>query len=271
MARIISRSAPRRRAAAIGAASLLALTCGRPAPPPGPAPRPSPTSRPATAAVRVVVLGDSLAAGLGLAADEAFPAVVEGLLRERGHAVEVVNAGVSGDTSAGGLARLEWVLQRPADILVVELGGNDALRGQELEATESNLREIVRRGRASGARVLLLGMDVPANYGPDYGGRFAALFERVAGEGRRACRWCRGSCAASPPGPGACRPTASTPPPPASGSSPRTCCPRSRRWCSRRRTPPRAERGSQRRRAMISCALAISSSPSAGSSSPTAT
>jgi acyl-CoA thioesterase-1 len=182
MARIISRSAPRRRAAAIGAASLLALTCGRPAPPPGPAPRPSPTSRPATAAVRVVVLGDSLAAGLGLAADEAFPAVVEGLLRERGHAVEVVNAGVSGDTSAGGLARLEWVLQRPADILVVELGGNDALRGQELEATESNLREIVRRGRASGARVLLLGMDVPANYGPDYGGRFAALFERVAGE-----------------------------------------------------------------------------------------
>jgi acyl-CoA thioesterase-1 len=182
MARIISRSAPRRRAAAIGAASLLALACGRPAPPPVPAPRSSPTSRPATAAVRVVVLGDSLAAGLGLAADEAFPAVVEGLLRERGHAVEVVNAGVSGDTSAGGLARLEWVLQRPADILVVELGGNDALRGQELEATESNLREIVRRGRASGARVLLLGMDVPANYGPDYGGRFAALFERVAGE-----------------------------------------------------------------------------------------
>ncbi len=129
-----------------------------------------------------MVLGDSLAAGLGLAADEAFPAVVERLLRERGHAVEVVNAGVSGDTSAGGLARLAWVLQRPADILVVELGGNDALRGQELETTTANLREIVRRGRAAGARVLLLGMDVPANYGPDYGGRFATLFERVAGE-----------------------------------------------------------------------------------------
>jgi len=182
MARIISRSAPRRGAAAIGAACLLVAACGRPAPSPEPSPRPSPTSRPATAAVRVVVLGDSLAAGLGLAGDEAFPAVVERLLRERGHAVEVVNAGVSGDTSAGGLARLEWVLQRPADILVVELGGNDALRGQELEATAANLREIVRRGRASGARVLLLGMDVPANYGPDYGGRFAALFERVAAE-----------------------------------------------------------------------------------------
>jgi acyl-CoA thioesterase-1 len=182
MARIISRSAPRRRAAATGAALLLAVACGRPAPPPEPAPRPSPTSRPATAAVRVVVLGDSLAAGLGLAAEEAFPAVVENLLRERGHAVEVVNAGVSGDTSAGGLARLEWVLQRPADVLVVELGGNDALRGQQLQATAANLREIVRRGRTAGARVLLLGMDVPANYGPDYGGRFAALYERVAGD-----------------------------------------------------------------------------------------
>jgi acyl-CoA thioesterase-1 len=129
-----------------------------------------------------VVLGDSLAAGLGLAAEEAFPAVVGSLLRERGHAVEVVNAGVSGDTSAGGLARLEWVLQKPAGVLVVELGGNDALRGQELEATAGNLRSIMRRGRASGARVLLLGMDVPANYGPDYGGRFAALYERVAAD-----------------------------------------------------------------------------------------
>lgn len=132
--------------------------------------------------MRIVVLGDSLAAGLGLPAAEAFPAVVESLLRERGHAVEVVNAGVSGDTSAGGLARLDWVLQQPADILVVELGGNDALRGQDLSATEANLREIVRRGRASGARVLLLGMDVPSNYGPDYGSRFAALYERLAEE-----------------------------------------------------------------------------------------
>jgi len=137
----------------------------------------SPTSEPDR---RVVVLGDSLAAGLGLPESEAFPAVVEARLRDRGFDVEVVNAGVSGDTSAGGLARLDWVLQRPADVLVVELGGNDALRGQPVDTTEANLREIVRRGRAAGARVVLLGMDVPTNYGSDYASAFAAIYPRVA-------------------------------------------------------------------------------------------
>jgi acyl-CoA thioesterase-1 len=129
---------------------------------------------------RVVVLGDSLAAGLGLPEADAFPAVVEARLRDCGFDVEVVNAGVSGDTSAGGLARLDWVLQQPADVLVVELGGNDALRGQPVEATAANLREIVRRGRAAGARVVLLGMDVPTNYGADYASAFAAIYSRVA-------------------------------------------------------------------------------------------
>ncbi|HSL18410.1 MAG TPA: arylesterase [Methylomirabilota bacterium] len=144
-----------------------------------PVPAVSPTPEPE---VRVVVLGDSLAAGLGLAESEAFPAVVESALRERGHGLEVVNAGVSGDTTAGGLSRLDWVLQRPTDVLVVELGGNDALRGQPLENTEANLREIVRRGRAAGAEVVLLGMDVPTNYGPDYAAAFAELYPRVAAE-----------------------------------------------------------------------------------------
>jgi acyl-CoA thioesterase-1 len=182
MARIISRSSVFLRLKAMAAAAALAAAaCSQPSQTTVPA-APSPSPDASSGAVRIVVLGDSLAAGLGLAADEAFPAVVERLLRDRGHQVDVVNAGVSGDTSAGGLARLDWVLQRPADILVVELGGNDALRGQDLEATEANLRSIVRRGRAAGARVLLLGMDVPSNYGPDYGSRFAALYERVAAD-----------------------------------------------------------------------------------------
>jgi acyl-CoA thioesterase-1 len=133
-----------------------------------------------TAATTIAVLGDSLSAGFGLPESEAFPAVVEGLLRERGHDVRVLNAGVSGDTTAGGLNRLEWILQQAPEILVVELGGNDALRGQPLENIEANLRQIVRRARERGARVLLLGMDLPTNYGPDYSRDFAAIYERVA-------------------------------------------------------------------------------------------
>jgi acyl-CoA thioesterase-1 len=176
MARIISRSS---FACSLAGAVLLAAACSRAPQTPAPA-APAPTPFPSTAAVRIVVLGDSLAAGLGLAAAEAFPAVVEQLLRSEGHAVEVVNAGVSGDTSAGGLSRVDWVLQRPTEILIVELGGNDALRGQDLENTEANLREIVRRGQAAGARVVLLGMDVPTNYGPDYSRAFSEMYTRIA-------------------------------------------------------------------------------------------
>ena len=180
MRRIISRFGAFRLAlGTVGTVALLAAACAPPTQAPQPT-VPSPTPGHGSDTVRVVVLGDSLAAGLGLPAEDAFPAIVEALLRDRGHTVEVINAGVSGDTSAGGLARLDWVLRQEPQILVVELGGNDALRGQDLEATESNLRSIVRRGRAAGARVLLLGMDVPSNYGPDYGGRFAALYERLA-------------------------------------------------------------------------------------------
>jgi acyl-CoA thioesterase-1 len=133
-----------------------------------------------TAATVVAVLGDSLSAGLGLPESEAFPAVVERMLRELGHDVQVLNAGVSGDTTAGGLNRLDWILQQTPDILVVELGGNDALRGQPLENIEANLRQIVGQAREQGARVLLLGMDLPTNYGPDYTRGFAAIYERVA-------------------------------------------------------------------------------------------
>jgi acyl-CoA thioesterase-1 len=176
MTRIISRLPS---ACALTAAVLLAAACAR-APQNTAQVAPTSTRSQVSAGVRIVVLGDSLAAGLGLAEAEAFPAVVEQLLRSEGHDVEVVNAGVSGDTSAGGLSRVDWVLQQPVDILIVELGGNDALRGQELSNTEANLREIVSRGQAAGARVVLLGMDVPTNYGPDYSRDFSEMYARIA-------------------------------------------------------------------------------------------
>jgi acyl-CoA thioesterase I len=166
-------------------ATLAALIIGCGGPPPS-LPQPAtPTAVPvveAAAATRIVVLGDSLAAGLGLAEADAFPAIAESLLRTDGFDVDIVNAGVSGDTTAGGLSRVDWVLQQPAAILVVELGGNDALRGQPLPNTEKNLREIVRLGREAGAEVVLLGMDVPTNYGPDYATTFAEIYPRIAEE-----------------------------------------------------------------------------------------
>jgi len=166
---------------ALAAVLLAVIACGE-SPIAEPVAPPRPTVRPMPAAVRLVFLGDSLSAGLGLAEADAFPAVVQRLLREAGHEVEVVNAGVSGDTSAGGLSRVNWVLKQKPDILVVELGGNDALRGQPLENVEDNLRQIVGRGRESGAQVVLLGMDLPTNYGADYAGRFAQMYERIARE-----------------------------------------------------------------------------------------
>jgi acyl-CoA thioesterase-1 len=163
-------------------AALLAA-CGGPASP-KPDPAPAPSQQTAAEAVRIVVLGDSIAAGLGLPGNDAFPAIVEDLLRREGHSVDVVNAGVSGDTSAGGLRRIDWILKQRPDILVVELGGNDALRGQPLGNTERNLRQIIRRGQASGAHVLLVGMDIPSNYGPVYAGGFAAMYKTIARDER---------------------------------------------------------------------------------------
>jgi acyl-CoA thioesterase-1 len=158
---------------------MIVVSCGRPQPRQQPA-LPSPLPDPSADTPRIVFLGNSLSAGYGLAEAAAFPAVVQALLGESGIAVEVVNAGVSGDTSAGGLARVDWVLRQEPDVLVVELGANDALRGQPLESTEENLRQIIRRGREAGARVLLLGMDVPTNYGPDYASTFAEMYVRIA-------------------------------------------------------------------------------------------
>ncbi|MDY7095330.1 MAG: GDSL-type esterase/lipase family protein [Acidobacteriota bacterium] len=134
------------------------------------------------APVRIVVLGDSLAAGLSLEEEQAFPALVEEALVEQGLDVEVINAGVSGDTSAGGLRRLDWMLRQDPDIVVVELGGNDGLRGLPVEETESNLRGIIQRSQQAGARVLLTGMQIPSNYGPEYTEKFTAVYPRLAEE-----------------------------------------------------------------------------------------
>ena len=128
----------------------------------------------------VIFLGDSLTAGNGLPADAAFPALVAEMLSEKGRPIRVVNAGVSGDTTSGGLDRVAWLLEQKPDLLVVGLGVKDAFRGQPVERIESNLRAIVTRARAAGARVLLLGMRVPTNYGPDYTEAFAAIYPRVA-------------------------------------------------------------------------------------------
>jgi len=128
----------------------------------------------------IVALGDSLTAGLGVDADEAFPARLQVRLRREGYAYRVVNAGVSGDTTAGGLRRVDWVLRTNPEIVIVALGANDGLRGQSPQAVRANLEEIVARLQAAGARVLLAGMRLPPNYGAEFTKEFEALFPAVA-------------------------------------------------------------------------------------------
>ena len=129
---------------------------------------------------RLAVLGDSLTAGYGLSLDDAFPAQLERALTAEGVSCEVLNAGVSGDTSAGGLARLDWVLGDEPTHLLVELGGNDALRGLPVDALERNLAAIIERARIAGIDVKLAGMLAPPNLGDRYTGAFAAVFPRLA-------------------------------------------------------------------------------------------
>jgi acyl-CoA thioesterase-1 len=151
------------------AAALLAGEAASTAAPPPPPPV-------------VAFLGDSLTAGLGLQESDAYPARVGEMLAAKGKPVRIVNGGVSGDTTAGGLRRVDWLLKQKPAVLVVWLGANDGLRGFPVAETEKNLRAIVRKAKASGAKVLLCGMLVPTNYGPDYGRDFRAIFPRVAKE-----------------------------------------------------------------------------------------
>ena len=132
--------------------------------------------------IRLVALGDSLTAGYMLPADAAFPVVLQKALAARGIAVEIANAGVSGDTSAGGLARLDWSIPDGMDGVILELGANDALRGLDPARTEANLDAIITRLKARNIKVLLAGMLAPRNNGPDYVAAFDGLFPRLAGK-----------------------------------------------------------------------------------------
>ncbi len=131
-------------------------------------------------ACRLSVLGDSLAAGYGVAEADAFPVRLEQALAERGITCTVLNAGVSGDTSAGGLARLEWVLGDQPTHLLVELGGNDALRGLPVEQLRDNLNQIVSTAQQRGVQVVLAGMLAPPNLGRNYGEAFRQVYVDVA-------------------------------------------------------------------------------------------
>jgi acyl-CoA thioesterase-1 len=132
----------------------------------------------------IVALGDSLTAGFGVAPEEAWPALVEARLRREGYPYRVVNAGVSGDTSAGGLRRVDWVLRNRPEVAVVALGANDGLRGLSTDAMRTNLLGIVERLRAAGTRVLVVGMEVPPNYGVAYARAFRGVFPEVARQTR---------------------------------------------------------------------------------------
>lgn len=130
----------------------------------------------------VVFLGDSLTAGLGVQSSEAFPALIARKIRSAGLPFEVENAGLSGDTSAGGLRRIEWLLQRPIDVLVIELGGNDGLRGLPVNSLKANLQAIIDKAKAKNpaVKIVIAGMRMPPNLGGDYAAEFARVYPEVA-------------------------------------------------------------------------------------------
>jgi acyl-CoA thioesterase-1 len=153
-------------AAAVAPAPIPALAQGVPAAPAAP--------------VRLAILGDSLTAGYGVGPEESVPSRLQAALAKQGRSVTVINHGVSGDTTAGGLERIDWMLGDRPDIVLVELGANDALRGLDPAATERNLDAIVSRLKAAGVTVWLAGMLAPRNYGTDYATQFDGLYPRVA-------------------------------------------------------------------------------------------
>jgi acyl-CoA thioesterase-1 len=135
-----------------------------------------------SARARIVCLGDSLTAGLGLPLEQSYPSLLQQRVDAKGLKYEVVNAGVSGDTSAGGLSRLDWALEGDVRILVVALGGNDGLRGLPPDALKRNLAEIIERAQARHIRVILAGMEAPPNYGPQYLVSFHKVYPALASE-----------------------------------------------------------------------------------------
>ncbi|WP_409191171.1 arylesterase [Bradyrhizobium sp. RDM4] len=141
---------------------------------------PSAQAQPAAKPIKLVVLGDSLSAGLGLPAQEAFPAKLQKALQTKGIAVDMTNAGVSGDTASGGRDRLDWSVPDGTDGVIVELGANDALRGIDPDLTRAALTDIVARLKARKISVMLCGMLAPPNYGADYAARFNSIYPDLA-------------------------------------------------------------------------------------------
>ncbi len=139
-------------------------------------------SHAASAEVKLLALGDSLVAGYGLDAQDSFPFVLQQRLVEEGFDATVINGGVSGDTSRGGLSRLDWLFADNPDLMLVELGANDGLRGLPPEDTEANLRAILERARDENLPVILAGMMAPPNLGRDYSEAFNAVYPRLAAE-----------------------------------------------------------------------------------------
>ncbi len=130
----------------------------------------------------ILFYGDSLTAGYGLSKEQAFPALVQNKILQNGMNHKVINAGLSGETSAGGLTRIDWILRQPVDIFVLELGANDGLRGLPLESTRSNLQAIIDKVRAKNpsVKIVIAGMMVPPNMGPDYTQKFQQIFSDLA-------------------------------------------------------------------------------------------
>ena len=167
---------------------LATISCGR-----AEAPASAPVSQTATAdkpsvsdapvasgAPRIVALGDSLTAGLGIPRDQAYPALLQRKLEAAGIPLEVVNAGVSGDTSADGLRRANWAIEGDVRLLIVALGANDALRGLPAGQMKANLQGIIHRARQRAIPVLLVGMEAPPNYGEQYAASFRQVFRELA-------------------------------------------------------------------------------------------
>lgn len=163
--------------------SVREAACGRPLPSPAALSEAEQAAAKGTEAprVQIAVLGDSVTAGYGLLQVEAFPALLQGKFEADGYArIDVVNAGISGDTTAGGLRRLEWVLEPTVKILVVALGANDALRGLSPVQTRENLAQIIEAAHKKGVRVLLTGMVAPPNMGEQFQAEFRAIFPALA-------------------------------------------------------------------------------------------
>lgn len=132
----------------------------------------------------ILFFGDSITAGLGVDKSQAFPALIQDRIDSLGLNYEVINGGLSGETSAGGLRRIDWTLQRDIDIMILELGGNDGLRGIDLNSTKENLQQIINKVKAKNpdAEIILAGMQVPPNLGQDYTKQFETIYPELAEE-----------------------------------------------------------------------------------------